>query len=101
LWGWGALFSFGHLIPISLSLFEKRDRVLIIMDILETLKDKHEGKRKTNIMQSANLSTEQVRKYLELLYINGLVSKYGDVYRVTRKGVEFLEIFEMMNLRLK
>jgi len=83
------------------SLFEKRDRVTIIVDILENLNDHHKGKRKTNIMQSANLSTDQVRKYLELLYINGLVKKYGDSYLVTSKGVEFLRTFERLNIKLK
>lgn len=83
------------------SLFEKRDRVTIIVNILETLRDQHKGKRKTNIMQSANLSTNQVRKYLELLYINGLVKKYEDSYLVTQKGVEFLRTFEQLNIKLK
>lgn len=83
------------------SLFEKRDRVTIIVNILETLNNHRKGKRKTNIMQSANLSTDQVRKYLELLYINGLVKKYGDSYMVTSKGVEFLRTFEQLNIKLK
>lgn len=82
-------------------LFENRDRVSIIVAILETLETKRQGKRKTNIMQSANLSTGQVSKYLELLYINGLVKKYGDIYQVTRRGVEFLDAFERLNLKLK
>jgi predicted transcriptional regulator len=71
------------------------------MAILETLKNKHEGRRKTNIMQSANLSTDQVKKYLELLYLNGMVKKIGDSYQLTRRGWEFLETFERLNLQLK
>ncbi len=94
------MLNLSRLFPIHL--FAKRDRVTIIVAILETLKTKHEGKRKTNIMQSANLSTDQVSKYLELLYINGLVIvKDGNIYQVTRRGVEFLETFEQLNLRLK
>jgi len=93
------MLCFNHLFLASL--FEKRDRVTIIVNILEILKDQHKGKRKTNIMQSANLSTNQVRKYLELLYINGLVKKYGDSYLVTPKGVEFLRTFEQLNIKLK
>lgn len=89
----------GHL--LSAYLFAKRDRVSICVAILETLKNKHEGKRKTNIMQSANLSTDQVSKYLELLYLNGMVKKDGNIYQVTRRGVEFLETFERLNLKLK
>lgn len=93
------MLNLAHLLPVYL--FAKRDRVSIIVAILETLKNKHEGKRKTNIMQSANLSTDQVSKYLELLYLNGLVRKDGNIYQVTRRGVEFLETFEHLNLRLK
>lgn len=93
------MLHLGHLIPAYL--FAKRDRVSICMDILETLKNKREGKRKTNIMQSANLSTDQVKKYLELLYINGLVKNEKGIYQVTRRGVEFLEAFEQLNLQLK
>ena len=93
------MLHLGHFIPAYL--FAKRDRVSICMDILETLKNKREGKRKTNIMQSANLSTDQVKKYLELLYINGLVKNDRGIYQVTRRGVEFLETIEGLNLKLK
>jgi predicted transcriptional regulator len=88
-----------HLFPAYL--FAKRDRVSICVSILETLKNKHEGKRKTNIMQSANLSTEQVSKYLELLYLNGMVKVDGNIYQLTRRGWEFLETFKQLNLQLK
>lgn len=93
------MLNLSLLFPIYL--FANRDRVSIVVDILDTLQNKREGKRKTNIMQSANLSTGQVSKYLELLYINGFIKKDGDIYHVTRRGVEFLEIFERLNLNLK
>jgi predicted transcriptional regulator len=93
------MLHLGRLFPAYL--FAKRDRVSICMAILETLKDKREGKRKTNIMQSANLSTDQVRKYLELLYINGMVKRNGESYQLTRRGWEFLETFKQLNLQLK
>ncbi len=93
------MLNLSHLIPIYL--FAKRDRVSICLDILETLKNKREGRRKTNIMQSANLSTDQVGKYLELLYLNGMVKKDGNIYQLTRRGVEFLETFERLNMKLK
>jgi predicted transcriptional regulator len=97
--GWGTMLHLGNLLPTYL--FAKRDRVSICVDILETLRNKHEGKRKTNIMQSANLSTDQIRKYLELLYLNGMVRKDGNAYQLTRRGAEFLEVFERLNLTLK
>jgi predicted transcriptional regulator len=93
------VLNLGRLFPAYL--FAKRDRVSICVDILETLKSKREGKRKTKIMQSANLSTDQIRKYLELLYLNGMVKMDGNSYQLTRRGAEFLEIFEHLNLTLK
>ena len=93
------MLNLSNLFPICL--FSKRDRVTIIVAILETLKTKHEGRRKTNIMQSANLSTDQVSKYLELLAINGLIKMDGNIYQVTRRGADFLEIFKRLDLTLK
>jgi predicted transcriptional regulator len=93
------MLHLGRLFPAYL--FAKRDRVSICVAILETLKNRREGRRKTNIMQSANLSTDQVSKYLQLLYLNGMVKKDGSIYQVTRRGVEFLETFERLNLKLK
>jgi predicted transcriptional regulator len=93
------MLNLNYLLPLNL--FAKRDRVSIIVAILEDLKEKRDGRRKTNIMQSANLSTDQVSKYLELLYINGLVKMDRGMYQVTRRGVEFLDVFERLNLQLK
>jgi predicted transcriptional regulator len=93
------MLNLNYLLPLNL--FAKRDRVSIIVAILEDLKEKRDGRRKTNIMQSANLSTDQVSKYLELLYINGLVKMDRGIYQVTRRGVEFLDVFERLNLQLK
>jgi len=93
------MLNLGRLFPAYL--FAKRDRVSICVDILETLKNKREGKRKTNLMQSANLSTDQIRKYLELLYLNGMVKIDGNAYKLTPRGAEFLEIFRRLNLTLK
>jgi len=83
--------------------FMKRDRVTIIRDILRAVKDfkREEGIRKTNIMQSANLSSDQFKKYLTLMYINGLVKFDGDGYRLTEKGLAFLNMFEDMKLTLR
>ena len=93
------MMNLKYLLPLNL--FAKRDRVSIIVAILRTLNEKREGKRKTNIMQSANLCTEQVSKYLELLYINSLVKQDNGIYQVTKRGAEFLDMFERLNLQLK
>jgi len=82
--------------------FMKRDRVTILRDILRAVKDaRRESIRKTNIMQSANLSTDQFKKYLTLMYINGLIKIDGDGYQLTDRGLAFLNMFEDMKLTLR
>lgn len=82
-------------------LFQKRDRVTIIADILKSLNYSKGGRRKTNIMQSANLSYDQLNKYLDLLIRNGYVIVEGQMYKPTSRGLEFLQTVENDYLKLK
>lgn len=84
-----------------LRLFKKRDRATIIADILKSVSFTPKGRRKTNIMQSANLSSTQVNKYLDLLMRNGYVIVDGYLYRPTSRGLRFLHNLESDYLRLK
>lgn len=81
--------------------FQKRDRVTIIADILKSLNYSKRGRRKTNIMQSANLSYDQLNKYLDLLMRNGYVVVEGQMYKPTSRGLEFLETVENDYLKLR
>ncbi len=83
------------------SFFKKRDRVTIIADILKSVKYNPRGKKKTNIMQTANLSFEQMNKYLDLLLRNGYVIVDGQMYKPTSRGLAFLESVEADYLKLK
>ena len=87
--------------------FKYRDRVSIISDILRTVTNSSgKGKRKTQIMQSANLNYDQVNKYLSFLINNGYIKIehseiYGrPVYRATSKGLNFVKFLETENLRV-
>jgi len=82
-------------------LFQKRDRLTIIADILKSISYSKKGRRKTNIMQSANLSYDQFNKYLDLLIRNGYVIVEGRIYKPTSRGLEFLETIEADYLKLK
>lgn len=82
-------------------LFKKRDRVTIIADILKSVRYNPTGKRKTKIMQSANLSFEQMNKYLDLLLRNGYVIVDGQMYKPTSRGLAFLDIVEADYLKMK
>lgn len=81
--------------------FKKRDRATIIADILKSVRYNPQGRRKTNIMQSANLSFEQMNKYLDLLLRNGYIIVDGHMYKPTSRGLEFLESVETDYLKLK
>jgi predicted transcriptional regulator len=82
-------------------LFKKRDRVTIIADILKSVRYNPTGKRKTKIMQSANLSFEQMNKYLDLLLRNGYVIVDGQMYKPTSRGLAFLDLVEADYLKMK
>lgn len=94
-------FQYG-IFPSSLFfLFRKRDRATIIADILESLSCNPKGRRKTNIMQRANLSYDQLNKYLDLLMRNGYIIIEGQLYKPTSRGLELLETLEMDYLKLR
>jgi len=87
--------------------FKYRDRTSIISDILKTVTNSAgKGKRKTQIMQSANLNFDQVNKYLSFLIGNGYLKiecpeiHGGPVYRATSKGLNFVKFLETEKLRV-
>ncbi len=82
------------------SSFKYRDRVAIIGDILRTVKETRSGRRKTQIMQSANLNYTQTMKYLGYLMGCGLITASdGETYIITSKGYEFLQLVEIQRLQ--
>jgi len=71
---------------------EYRRSIDIIADILRICK---KGSKKTRTMYLANLSFEQLKKYLELL-INKKLLEYDSIekkYKTTNKGLEFLRVY--------
>jgi predicted transcriptional regulator len=73
----------------------RRDPFIIISDILLLATC---GVRKTELMCKVGLSSEQAQKYLPLLSRSELLEesrgKRGILYRTTKKGKSFLEVFE-------
>jgi len=74
---------------------KRRDRLYIIAEILTVAKD---GSLKTQIMYRANLSFAQLNEYVSfLLKIKLLKVTEEDgrtVYKITTKGVKFLQSYE-------
>jgi predicted transcriptional regulator len=75
-----------------------RGRTQIIADILHQCK---ENKRKSHVMQKANLNFEQVNHYLGDLQSRGFVepgfTEESRTYRTTDRGREFLDRYQKLN----
>ena len=78
-----------------LNAFKYRDRTAIINDILKSLRNSKGEKRKTQIMQSANLNCVQFDKYMHYLldcgYIN--ITEKGRI-GITLDGAKYLAFLE-------
>ena len=79
--------------------FKYRDRIAIIGDILKTVKNSREGRKKTQIMQSANLNYVQTKKYINSLIDCGfLVVTQREMYVITKEGTRFLQLVEVQRI---
>ena len=81
---------------------KRRDKLYIIAEILEIAKD---GVLKTQIMYRANLSFTQLNDYLKFMLKNALLEKFllndKEVYKATRKGMNFLQRYREITELLK
>ncbi|HYB93047.1 MAG TPA: winged helix-turn-helix domain-containing protein [archaeon] len=79
--------------------FKYRDRMTIVGDILKSIRESKDGKKKTQIMQSANLNCIQFDKYMHYLLRCGFVS-FTDKGKIdiTVDGAKFLVSLEYRNV---
>lgn len=75
---------------------KNRSRMEIYYDIVSATKP---TARKTHLMYKSNLSFKQLDLYLNTLIESGLIEeriddKVGRVYNVTKRGLNFLSLFE-------
>ena len=81
---------------------KRRDKLYIIAEILEIAKD---GVLKTQIMYRGNLSFTQLNDYLNFMLKNALLEKVllndKEVYKTTRKGMNFLQRYREITELLK
>ena len=66
-----------------------RSRTELASSILEAANGG--GATKTKIMYKAFLSYAQLKDYLAMLIENSLLSREGDIYKTTSKGIGFLQ----------
>lgn len=79
---------------------KKRDRLEIIKDILELLRDKNGDVKPTHILYKSNLSSQMLKEYLSDLldkeFINSKKAKGRTTYTLTDKGYNFLKDYEII-----
>ena len=73
---------------------KRRDRHDIVVDMLKNAKG---GIKRTNLMHKAKLSHTQLKLYLYVLNENGLLESSNGLLKTTRKGAEFIKVFESLN----
>lgn len=80
--------------------FKYRDRMSIVGDILQSVKNSREGRKKTQIMQSANLNYIQTKKYISYLLDCGFLGiTEKETYVITKKGSRFLQLVEVQRIQ--
>ena len=81
--------------------FKYRDRMTIVIDILKAVRNSGNGKRKTQIMQSANLNCAQMKRYLDYLTDRGLIriTDEESKFKITNKGFRFLSSLQIQEIQ--
>ncbi|MBI3027359.1 hypothetical protein HYY70_04545 [Candidatus Woesearchaeota archaeon] len=79
---------------------KKRDRLQIIHDILNAIKEKNGRIKPTNVLYKSNLSNQMFTEYINNLIIKGFIvestSKSGKTYSLTQKGFDYLNKYQMI-----
>lgn len=84
-----------------LNAFKYRDRMTIIGDILKSIKASRNGRKLSQIMQSANLNYIQTKKYLNYLLNCGfLIVTEKETYAITSNGLKFLQFVEIQRIHM-
>jgi predicted transcriptional regulator len=81
--------------------FKYRDRHSITVDILKAIAKSQKGSNKTQIMQRANINSTQINRYIDILLLNGFVLIDGHKYRLSEKGLMFLDNVEAEVLKVQ
>jgi len=79
----------------------KRDRVAIMNDMLEFIREKNGDAKPTHIMYKANLSNEMLTEYIKELLKKEFIIEHKDkdekrTYSLTDKGFKFLTEYTKM-----
>ncbi|PIN91227.1 hypothetical protein COU61_02360 [Candidatus Pacearchaeota archaeon CG10_big_fil_rev_8_21_14_0_10_35_13] len=83
---------------------KKRNRLEIIKDILQAIKNKNNSAKPTHILYKSNLSHQMMKEYLEEMITGGMIEEKpspkksgGRVYSVKDKGEQYLSKYRMIS----
>ena len=79
---------------------KKRERLQVIHDILQVVKDKNGRIKPTHILYKSNLSHQMMDEYLTELLEKGFIienkNEEGKTYSITTKGQEYLIKYKLI-----
>ncbi|MFA5992712.1 MAG: winged helix-turn-helix domain-containing protein [Candidatus Pacearchaeota archaeon] len=79
---------------------KKRNKLEIIRDILEVIRQKNGRIKPTHILYKSNLSHQMMEEYLGDLiqkkFINELKTETGKTYTITDKGINYLNKYRLI-----
>ena len=80
---------------------KKRDRLEIIKDILQVIRDKGDTVKPTHIMYKANLSHQMLTEYTNELMSKKMIiekvdAKSKKTYKITNKGLDYLKDYALI-----
>ena len=73
-----------------------RSQLRIYVDIMRVIRREGQRAKRTRILSAANLSYARVVRYLEEMKALDVVKETERAYRLTQKGVEFMNDFEKL-----
>lgn len=80
---------------------KKRNRMQVIHDILQVIKDRSGRIKPTHILYKSNLSYQMMEEYLEELmtkdFIKEQKTKTGKTYIINEKGLKYLQEYSTIN----
>lgn len=80
---------------------KKRNKLEIIRDILEVIKNKSGKVKPTHVLYKSNLSHQMMELYLNELKEKALITQgklgNGKTYFITQKGIDYLSQYRMIS----
>ena len=80
---------------------KKRNKLEIIRDILEVIKNKSGKVKPTHVLYKSNLSHQMMEQYLTELKEKELILQgklgNGKTYSITQKGIDYLSQYKMIS----